>query len=110
MPAQFKLQLSSNNQFYFSLTAENNEPILASELYTTKAAAMKGIESVRTNAPDDARYARLTSADGKPYFVLKAANHETIGKSETYNTQAAMENGIQAVMRVGPKAPVNDQT
>lgn len=110
MPAQYILRKSTNNQFYFSLTAENNEKILASELYTTKNGALQGIQSVRVNSPIDSRYARLTSSDGKFYFRLGAANNETIGTSEMYNTQQARENGIQAVKRVGPTAPVNDQT
>jgi hypothetical protein len=110
MPAQYNLRMSSNNQYHFSLTAENNEPILSSELYTSKDGATKGIASVRINASQYDRYSRLTSSDGKFYFVLKAANNETIGTSEMYNTEQARENGIQAVMRVAPSAPINDQT
>jgi uncharacterized protein YegP (UPF0339 family) len=109
MSARFDLRKSTNSQFYFSLTAENNEKILASELYTTKNGALNGIQSVKDNSSIDTRYARLTSSDGKFYFLLKAANNETIGTSEMYNTQAARENGIQAVKRVGPNAPVSDQ-
>lgn len=110
MPAQYVLRKSTNNQYYFSLTAENNEKILASELYLSKDGAMRGIQSTKTNSALESRYERLTSSDSKYYFLLKAANNETIGKSETYNTQQARENGIQAVKRVGPIASINDQT
>ncbi|NLG73143.1 MAG: YegP family protein [Chloroflexi bacterium] len=110
MPAQYKLRKSSNGQFYFSLTAENNEPILASEMYKSKDGALKGIESVRVNSPEDSRYVRNTSSDGKYYFVLRAANNEPIGRSEMYSSKQGMENGIQAVKRVGPNAPVSDET
>lgn len=110
MPAQYILRKSLNNQYYFSLTAENNEKILASELYMAKSGALQGIQSVRVNSPIDSRYDRFTSSDNKYYFRLRAANNETIGTSEMYNTQQARENGIQAVKRVGPTAPVVDQT
>ena len=110
MPAQYVLRKSTNNQYYFNLTAENNEKILASELYLSKSGALQGIQSVKDNSPIDSRYTKLTSSDGKYYFRLKAANNETIGTSEMYNTQQARENGIQAVKRVGPTAPINDQT
>jgi uncharacterized protein YegP (UPF0339 family) len=110
MPAQYNLRKSTNNQYYFNLTAENNEKILASETYWSKDGALGGIKSVRENSPIDSRYTRLTSADGKYYFLLQAANNETIGKSETYNSELARETGIQAVKRVGPTAPINDQT
>ena len=110
MPAQYNLRKSTNNQYYFNLTAENNEKILASEMYWSKDGAKGGIQSVRQNSPIDSRYASLISSDGKYYFRLRAANNETIGTSETYNSEQARENGIQAVKRVGPTAPINDQT
>lgn len=50
------------------------------------------------------------SADGKHYFVLKAANSEVIGNSEMYSSEGAMENGIEAVMRVASAAPIKDLT
>ena len=110
MPAQYILRKSINNQVYFNLTAENNEKILTSEMYVSKAGALNGIQSTKANSPYDSHYSRLISLDGRYYFVLKAANNVTIGRSETYNSQQAMENGIQAIKRVGPTAPVNDQT
>ena len=38
--------------FVFNLKAGNGETIATSEVYTTEAACMKGIESVRKNAAD----------------------------------------------------------
>jgi len=105
MPASFKLSKSRDGQFYFILTAENSEPLLTSETYTTKAAAQDGIRSVRENAGIDAHFLRKISTDGKPFFILIAANREPIAKSETYSAPAAMENGILAVRRVAPSAP-----
>ena len=46
--------------------------------------------------------------DGSPYFVLKAANGEPIGKSEMYKTTSSMENGIASVARNAPDAAVVD--
>ncbi len=59
------------------------ESILSSEMYAAKAGALNGIESVRTNAPTDARYERNAAKNGQPMFNLKAANNEVIGTSET---------------------------
>jgi uncharacterized protein YegP (UPF0339 family) len=110
MAGKFELRKSGGGQFYFNLKASNGEPILASEMYQSKAGAENGIESVKTNAPTDSRYERKTSNSGQPYFVLKAANGEPIGKSETYSSSAAMENGIESVKRNGPHAAVEDLT
>ena len=48
---KFELKNSANGQFYFNLTAVNGQVIATSEMYTTKAAALNGIESVQNNAP-----------------------------------------------------------
>jgi uncharacterized protein YegP (UPF0339 family) len=110
MAAKFVIQKSSNNQFYFNLKAANGEIILTSEMYTTKGSAQNGIDSVKTNAPLDERYERRTSSLSQPYFILKAANHEIIGKSEMYSSQAAMEKGIDSVKANAPTATVEDLT
>lgn len=106
MAARYQLRLSANGQHYFNLTAENNKIILTSEMYNSKEAAQQGIESVRLNGPLEDRYDRRRSVDGQDYFVLLAANAEIIGQSEMYRSSAALENGLQAVMRVAAAAEV----
>jgi uncharacterized protein YegP (UPF0339 family) len=108
MPAQFVLKKSKDDQYYFSLTAANNEKILASEMYKAKSGAMNGIESVKKNCGNDARYSKLESK-GKFYFVLKAANNEVIGTSEMYNTERARDDGIAAVKKAGAVAQISDK-
>jgi uncharacterized protein YegP (UPF0339 family) len=110
VPAAYILRKAADGEFYFNLTAENNQKILASEMYKQKSKAQNGIDSVRTNSPLDDRYQRKTAADGKPYFVLVAANKQVIGRSETYSSAQAMENGIASVKRNGPGAPIKDET
>ncbi|MCR6631229.1 MAG: YegP family protein [Magnetospirillum sp.] len=66
--------------------------------------------SVKKNAPDDGRYDRKTAKDGSPFFVLKAANGQPIGKSEFYSSTSAMENGIASVKKNAPDAAVDDKT
>jgi uncharacterized protein YegP (UPF0339 family) len=110
MAGKFELKKSSSGQFMFNLKAGNGEIILTSELYKAKSNAENGIASVKKNAPDDNRYERRTSASNQPYFVLKAANGESIGKSEMYSSTAAMENGIASVKRNAPDAQIDDLT
>lgn len=97
MPAKFQLKPSGEDKFMFNLVAGNGEVILTSESYTSKANAMRGIESVKKNAPNNERYEQRTSEDGNPYFVLKAANKEVIGTSEMYSSKDAMAQGIASV-------------
>ncbi|MBA3785672.1 MAG: YegP family protein [Acidobacteria bacterium] len=108
MAGNFEIKQSTNSKFHFNLKAGNGQTILSSELYETKSATENGIESVRTNAPNNDRYERLTSSNGSPYFVLKAGNGQVIGKSEMYNSASAMENGIDSVKTNAPTAKIVD--
>lgn len=108
---KFVLFKSPNDgQFYWHLKAANGEIVLQSEGYKTKQGALNGIKSVRKNAPHDERYRRLDSNDGQFYFTLTASNNEVIGVSETYTTKASRDAGIEAVKRIAPCAPLEDQT
>ncbi|HEX3554954.1 MAG TPA: YegP family protein [Thermoanaerobaculia bacterium] len=109
MAGKFEVKKASNGQFYFHLKAANGQVILASEQYKEKRSALGGIESVRKNAPLDNRYERKTAKNGQPYFVLKAANGEIIGQSETYSSTSALESGIESVKKNAPEAAVDDQ-
>ena len=100
----------SANQYRFNLKAENGEKILHSEGYVTSTSCDNGIDSVRKNSLIDSRYDRRDSTNGQLYFVLKASNGEIIGTSETYTSASARENGIEAVKRVAPMAPVEDNS
>ncbi len=110
MSAKFELKTTGNGQFMFNLKAGNGEVILTSELYKEKEGATNGIESVKANAADDARYERKTANNGAPYFVLKVTNGQTVGKSEMYSSLSAMENGLQSVKKNGPIARTEDIT
>jgi hypothetical protein len=48
--AKFVLMKGESGKFHFNLVAANGEVIATSEAYTSKEAALKGIDSVKTNA------------------------------------------------------------
>jgi uncharacterized protein len=110
MAAKFEIKKGAGGQYRFNLKAGNGEVILSSEQYQSKHSAEKGIDSVKANAPTDSRYERKTASSGQPYFVLKAANGEPIGSSETYSSTSAMEGGIESVKRNAPSAKTEDLT
>lgn len=99
-----------NNEYQFNLKANNGEIILMSEGYVQKSSCQKGIESVKINSQEDARYDRRVAVNGKDYFVLKAGNGEIIGKSQYYSSKSSMELGISSVKINAPTAEVIDET
>ena len=102
--AQFRVDKRSNGEFQFNLLGNNGEIILTSESYGTKANCLNGIESVRINSKNPERFEQRSSKDGRPYFVLKAANGQIIGVSQMYGTVDNCKNGIESVMKSAPKA------
>lgn len=110
MAGKFELKKSRNGKFHFNLLAGNGQVILSSEMYEAKASAVNGIESVKKNGGDAARYEKLVGKDGSPYFVLKATNGQVIGQSQMYSGEAARDNGIQSCVNNAPGAATDDQT
>ena len=85
-----------------------NKVILGSEGYTTKAACINGIESVKTNSQDDNRFDRKEAKNGKPYFNLKATNGQVIGSSQMYASTSGRDNGIESVKKNAPEAETKE--
>lgn len=107
---KFVITTRKNGEYQFSLKAGNGQEILGSEGYTTKSACQNGIESVKKNSQDDARFERLESKNGKWYFNLKATNGQIIGTSEMYESASSRDNGIESVKKNAPDADVDDQS
>lgn len=105
---KFEVKTDNSGEFRFNLKAANGQVILSSEGYTTKAACENGIESVKKNSQDDARFERKTAKNGKHYFNLKATNGQVIGSSQMYADESGMENGIVSVKKNAPDAPVEE--
>ena len=103
---KFVISQRKNGEYQFNLKAGNGQVILTSEGYTTLAACKNGIESVKKNSQEDARFERKEAKDGSPFFNLKATNGQVIGKSEMYSSKSACENGIESVKKNAPEAEV----
>ena len=105
----------------FNLKAGNGEVIATSEVYSSEAACMKGIESVRKNAVEAKledqtveNYEAVTNPKFEVYmdkagefrFRLKAKNGEIVAVGEGYKAKASCLNGIDSIRRNAPEAPV----
>ena len=108
--------------FKFDLKAGNGEVIATSEIYSTKAACLKGIASVKANAIGEIedqtaeaieakkhpKFEMYTDKAGEFRFRLKAKNGQVIATSEGYKTKASCENGIACVKKNAPDAEIVD--
>ncbi|MDG2950369.1 YegP family protein [Bisgaard Taxon 10/6] len=106
----YELKSAKDGQFMFNLIAANGQIILTSELYKAKASAENGIESVQKNGLDEANFEFRTTKSDQPYFVLKAKNHQEIGRSQYYSSQEAAKNGVKSVMNNAATTEIKDKT
>ncbi len=105
----------------FDLKAGNGEVIATSEVYSSKAACLKGLESVRKNsavaAVEDQTVENYETAKhpkfeifndkaGEFRFRLKAKNGEIIAVSEGYTAKPGCLNGIESVKKNAPEAAI----
>jgi hypothetical protein len=107
---KFEINKDKAGKHRFNLKAGNGQIILSSQGYESKSGCTNGIDSVRKNSQDDARYDRKTAKDGSSYFNLTSTNGQVIGNSEMYSTAAAMENGVASVKSNASNAEVEDHS
>ncbi len=105
----------------FDLRADNGQVILTSEVYRSRAAALRGIASIGRCAQAaclEDRTAAVWAAAANPKFEvyrdragqyrfrLRARNGRIVGTSEGYAARAGCLNGIDSVRRSAPAAAV----
>ena len=104
----------------FDLKATNGQVIATSEVYTSDAASMKGIESVKVNSVagvedqtvegfetiKNPKYEIYKDKAGEFRFRLKAKNGQIIATSEGYKTMDSCKNGIESVKKNAPEAEI----
>ena len=128
---KFVIKKTPTGAFNFSLYAANREKIaVASQIYTTKAACKKGMESIAKNAVKCIEENRVedqtlktvemkTCPKFEVYFDkaglyryrLIATNGESIAMSEEgYKSKSGVLNGIKSVSVNAVNAEIEDQT
>lgn len=108
--------------YKFDLHAANGQTIASSEVYATRAACLKGIESVRKAAPlapvedlteqgrtvSNPKFQLFLDKSGLFRFRLRSRNGKIIAASDGYLTGSGCENGIRSVRENAPDAAVDE--
>lgn len=107
---KFEIFKGKDDQFYVRLFAANGQNILSGEGYQSRETAKNAIKSIQNNTADESQFEMREAKNGEPYFVLKAKNGAILGKSETYSSKAAAENGIASVIKNAAISEIDDLT
>lgn len=110
MAGKFEVYKDKSGEFRFRLKAGNNQNVLSSEGYKTRASCLNGIESVKKNCANAKRFEMHATPGGKYRFKLTSPNGQTVGVSQNYNSDSGCRNGIKAIARAAEGATVVDQT
>ena len=129
----FEILCDAVGRFRFHLKAANGQIIAVSQSYGTKESALKGIASIKKNAPiaktadfttggtipesthqtgivQDTVFEIQFNAPDRFRFHLKAANGEIIAASQSYLSKQSAETGIASVKKNAPMTKVVDHT
>ena len=108
--------------YKFDLKATNGEIIATSEVYSTEAACLNGVESVKNcvvgGVEDQTvegfevlkhpKFEVYADKAGEFRFRLKAKNGQIIAVSEGYKTKPNCLNGGESVKKNAPDAPIEN--
>ncbi len=121
--SQFLLRQTASG-VKFDLLATNGQVILTSEVYTSRAAAIKGIASIRLIASDanlenqteegwkaqsNPKFEMYQDRAGAYRFRLKARNGKIVGISEGYTTRTGCLHGVESVKKNAAQADFEEQ-
>lgn len=114
----------TNTGFKFDLKSKNGQVVGTSEVYSSKAACMKGIDSVKANAPiaklenqtekdfkheTNPKFEMYADKSGEFRFRLNARNGETILTSEGYTAKPSCLHGIESVRNNAIEAAIEEE-
>ena len=81
----------SHNKYFFHFNDLEKRIILFSQAYPSKKNRDRGLNSVRKNACDPARYTFHITSDNKHYFHIKASNNKIMARSNDFESQKEAE-------------------
>ena len=83
--ARFEIYADRLGEWRFRYCCSESQPRLrASEGYSAKVNALKAVESLRRNAPIDARYDFKVNSRGRHFFTLRARNGNILAVSRNH--------------------------
>lgn len=98
-----KFHTDSDDNFSFSLRADNGSILLNSVTFSDKSEMDKTLRKLNTIDLSRNHFERKTNTEGRFLFLLKDDSGQLIGRSNPFDSEAGMENGIKN-LREGMKS------
>jgi uncharacterized protein YegP (UPF0339 family) len=99
--AKFEMYLGPNSQIHWKFVGPNGKDISISKGTTIKETVYQAIRSIKENANVEQRYEKLSPADGKFSFRLRAANHQIVAESVIFDKVEDRDEAMGMMRRAG---------
>lgn len=106
---KFLISNRRNGEFQFSLKDQNDQEVLASEGYNSKASCTAIIHLIKNKITTDCAFDCRTSNNGEFYFDLSTANGYMICRSINYNSRGERDIAIENIRLLAPEASIDDR-
>jgi uncharacterized protein YegP (UPF0339 family) len=99
--AKFEMYLGPNSLIHWKYVGANGKEIVISKGTTIKETAYQDIRNVKEVANLDQRYEKISPAEGKFSFRLRAANHQVVAESVVYDKAEDRDEALAMMRRAG---------
>lgn len=90
-----RITKQESNYFSFSLLSEQGTILFESVAFPERNILYDAFYTMKASEEKSVRFERKTDHQGNFVFLVKDASGNPLGKSQLYNSEAGMENGIK---------------
>ena len=98
---KFEMYLGPNSLIHWKYVGADGKEIVISKGTTIKETAYEAIRNVKENANIEQRYEKTVPAEGKFGFRLRAANHQVVAESISYDKAEDRDEALAIMRRAG---------
>lgn len=99
--AKFEMYLGPNSLIHWKYVDANGKMISVSKGTTIKETVYEGIRNIKENAQIEQRYEKISPAEGKFSFRLRAANHQIVAESVIFDKVEDRDQAMVSMRRAG---------
>ncbi len=104
----FLTYFHKDGKFYFKFNDTEGKTIFYSQGYASAKSRDKGIGLVIKMVSDKSRFKVVNTDKGQYIFVLKAGNHQQIGRSILFDCEESLQKNINEMMAITEDTPIMD--
>lgn len=94
-----EIRKGDSGHYYFQLITPEGSSLLTSIEFSNREELNGIVSRLHTMAQDPLVFERKTTHHGQFLFEMKSPEGRSLGKSQLYNSEAGMENGIKNLRR-----------